>query len=144
MKFGAFTTVAGSAGEATSAEQHIGNIRQQTILAEELGFETMWLGEHHFGPYGVGRSTEFRFCWGQTWRRGHLGYGSARWRTLLRGGIRYASRKTLRSWTTCPAVALRLAWEGGYGRTRVHSFNRTRILEGTRRTGNCSGRRWRY
>ena len=54
MKFAAFTTVAGSAGEATSAEQHIGNIRQQTILAEELGFETMWLGEHHFGPYGVG------------------------------------------------------------------------------------------
>ena len=54
MKFAAFTTVAGSAGEATSAEEHIDNIRQQTILAEELGFEAMWLGEHHFGPYGVG------------------------------------------------------------------------------------------
>ena len=54
MKFAAFTTVAGSGGEATSAEEHIDNLRQQTILAEELGFETMWLGEHHFGPYGVG------------------------------------------------------------------------------------------
>ena len=54
MKFGAFTTVAASAGEAANAEQMIDNLRQQTILAEELGFETMWLGEHHFGPYGVG------------------------------------------------------------------------------------------
>ena len=54
MKFAAFTTVAGSAGEATTAEQHVDNLRQQTILAEEFGFEAMWLGEHHFGPYGVG------------------------------------------------------------------------------------------
>ena len=54
MKFGAFTTVAASAGEAANAEQMINNLRQQTILAEELGFEAMWLGEHHFGPYGVG------------------------------------------------------------------------------------------
>ena len=54
MRFAAFTTVAGSAGEATSAAEHIDNLRQQTILAEELGFEAMWLGEHHFGPYGVG------------------------------------------------------------------------------------------
>ena len=54
MRFAAFTTVAGSAGEATSAEEHIDNLRQQTILAEELGFEAMWLGEHHFGPYGLG------------------------------------------------------------------------------------------
>lgn len=54
MKFAAFTTVAGSAGEATNAEEHIDNLRQQTILAEELGFEAMWLGEHHFGPYSVG------------------------------------------------------------------------------------------
>ena len=54
MKFAAFTTVAGSAGEAANAEQMIDNLRQQTVLAEELGFEAMWLGEHHFGPYGVG------------------------------------------------------------------------------------------
>ncbi len=54
MRFDVFTTVAASAGEATSAAGHMDNLRQQTILAEELGFETMWLGEHHFGPYGVG------------------------------------------------------------------------------------------
>ena len=54
MRFGAFTTVADSAGEATNAAGLIDNLRQQTILAEELGFETMWLGEHHFGPYPAG------------------------------------------------------------------------------------------
>ncbi len=54
MRFGAFTTVAGSAGEATSSVGLLDNLRQQTILAEELGFEAMWLGEHHFGPSGIG------------------------------------------------------------------------------------------
>ena len=54
MRFAAFTTVASSAGEATTAEQMIDNLREQTVLAEELGFEAMWLGEHHFGPYGIG------------------------------------------------------------------------------------------
>ncbi len=54
MRFAAFTTVAASAGAATTSAEHLDNLRQQTILAEELGFEAMWLGEHHFGPYGVG------------------------------------------------------------------------------------------
>ena len=54
MKFSAFTTVAASAGEATDAIGLLENLRQQTILAEELGFEAIWLGEHHFGPYGAG------------------------------------------------------------------------------------------
>ncbi len=54
MKFAAFTTVAGSAGEATDAIGHLENLRAQTIMAEECGFEAIWLGEHHFGPYGVG------------------------------------------------------------------------------------------
>ena len=54
MRFGAFTTVAASAGEATSSAELLDNLRAQTVLAEELGFEAMWLGEHHFGLYGVG------------------------------------------------------------------------------------------
>ncbi len=54
MKFAAFTTVAASAGEAVNAEQLVDNLRQQTMLAEELGYEAIWLGEHHFGPYRVG------------------------------------------------------------------------------------------
>ena len=54
MRFAAFTTVAASAGEAANAADMLDNLRQQTVLAEELGFEAMWLGEHHFGPYGAG------------------------------------------------------------------------------------------
>ena len=54
MKFAAFTTVAESAGDATNAADLLDNLRQETLLAEELGFETMWLGEHHFGPYQAG------------------------------------------------------------------------------------------
>ena len=54
MRFAAFTTVAASAGEATNAACMLDNIRQQAILAEELGYEAIWLGEHHFGPYGIG------------------------------------------------------------------------------------------
>ena len=54
MRFAAFTTVAASAGEVTSSADLLDNLRAQTILAEELGFEAMWLGEHHFGLYGVG------------------------------------------------------------------------------------------
>ena len=54
LKFAAFTTVAASAGESTNSADMLDNLRQQTVLAEELGYEAMWLGEHHFGPYGVG------------------------------------------------------------------------------------------
>ena len=54
MRFAAFTTVASAAGEATNAAEMLDNLRQQTVLAEELGFEAMWLGEHHFGPHGIG------------------------------------------------------------------------------------------
>ena len=54
MRFAAFTTVAASAGEATNAADMLDNLRQQTVMAEELGFEAIWLGEHHFGPYGLG------------------------------------------------------------------------------------------
>ncbi len=54
MRFAAFTTVAASAGEAASAAGFLDNLRQQAVLAEALGFEAIWLGEHHFTPFGVG------------------------------------------------------------------------------------------
>ena len=54
MRFAAFTTVADAAGEATTAADLLDNLREQTILAEQMGFEAMWLGEHHFGPYETG------------------------------------------------------------------------------------------
>ena len=54
MRFAAFTTVAASTGEANHAAGFLDNLRQQTVLAEELGFEAIWLGEHHFTPFGAG------------------------------------------------------------------------------------------
>ncbi len=54
MRFAAFTTVAASAGGAADAASFLDNLRQQTVLAEELRFEAIWLGEHHFTPFGVG------------------------------------------------------------------------------------------
>ena len=54
MQFAAFTTVAASAGEATDAAGFLDNLRQQAVFAEELGYEAIWLGEHHFTPFGVG------------------------------------------------------------------------------------------
>ena len=55
MRFAAFTTVAASAGEATdSAGLLEPTCGSRPCLAEELGFEAIWLGEHHFTPFGVG------------------------------------------------------------------------------------------
>ena len=54
MRFDIFTTVFDSAGEATTAVDLLDNVREQVILAEELGFDAVWLGEHHFGPYEAG------------------------------------------------------------------------------------------
>lgn len=36
--------------------QLLDTLREQVVLADELGFETIWLGEHHFGPYGFGNN----------------------------------------------------------------------------------------
>ena len=54
MRFGVFTTVSDSAGGATSPAQLLDNLREQVTLAEELGYDAVWLGEHHFGPYELG------------------------------------------------------------------------------------------
>ena len=54
LRFGVFTTVADSGGEAITAAQLLDNLREQVVLAEELGYDAIWLGEHHFGPYEPG------------------------------------------------------------------------------------------
>ena len=64
MRFAAFTTVAATAGEASSGDQLMDNLRQQIALAEELG-------EHHFGPYGGTCPTPS--SWGRTWQPGRRG-----------------------------------------------------------------------
>ena len=54
MRFGVFTMVADSSGGATTPVQQLDNLREQVVLAEELGYDAIWLGEHHFGPYEPG------------------------------------------------------------------------------------------
>ena len=53
MRFAIFTTMPGTDSEDTPVKL-LDNLREQVILAEELGFESVWLGEHHFRPYGLG------------------------------------------------------------------------------------------
>jgi len=54
MRFGLFTTLYDCGGEAETPADVLDNLREQVVLAEELGFDAVWLGEHHFGPYGLG------------------------------------------------------------------------------------------
>ena len=44
MGFTASNSVAALAGEATNPADMLDNLRPQTVLAEELGFEAMWRG----------------------------------------------------------------------------------------------------
>ena len=142
MRFAAFTTVAASAGEATNAADMLDNLRQQTVLAEELGFEAMWLGEHHFGPYGVGdlpnpillgadlaaRTSRIRI--------GQMANIDPWWHPIrLAEDLAILDNMTGAGWKSGLA--------GGSGSTKGPSSTPTPIPEGTTRTANCSGRRWR-
>ena len=53
MKFSIFTTITEPEYQATPHDK-LDMLREQVVLAEELGFYGVWLGEHHFGPYGSG------------------------------------------------------------------------------------------
>ena len=53
MHFSMFTTVHATGG-ATSPSQTLDFFREQVILGDQLGFRVIWIGEHHFGPYGQG------------------------------------------------------------------------------------------
>ena len=66
MRFAAFTTVAASAGEATDSAGLLDNLRQQTILAEELGFEAIWLGPSITSPRSAWAISPIRYCWART------------------------------------------------------------------------------
>ena len=139
MRFAAFTTVAASAGEATNAAEMLDNLRQQTVLAEELGFEAMWLGEHHFGPYGIGdlpnpillgadlaaRTSRIRI--------GQMANIAPWWHP-----IRLAEDLAILDNLT--EGRIEVGFGRGSGPTRVPSFTPTRTRARTRRTGNCSGR----
>ena len=51
MRFSIFTTLP-PAGRPP--DQVLRDFREQVALAEELGFHAVWIGEHHFQPFGGG------------------------------------------------------------------------------------------
>ena len=53
MRFATMSTLADPDHRLTH-DKLLDTLREQAVLAEELGFETIWLGEHHFGPHGTG------------------------------------------------------------------------------------------
>ena len=54
MRFGIFTTLYDCGGGAGTAADVLDNLREQVRLAEQLGYDAVWIGEHHFGPYDLG------------------------------------------------------------------------------------------
>ena len=51
MRFSIFTTLP---PVGRSPDQVLKDFREQVALAEELGFHAVWIGEHHFQPFGGG------------------------------------------------------------------------------------------
>ena len=51
MRFSIFTTLP---PVGRSPDQVLRDFREQVVLAEELGFHAVWIGEHHFQPFGGG------------------------------------------------------------------------------------------
>ena len=51
MKFGLFSHVAWP--EGTSQKQIYGDKLEQVLFAEEMGFDSAWMAEHHFTRYGI-------------------------------------------------------------------------------------------
>ena len=50
MRFSIFTTLP-SVGR--SPDRVLEDFREQITLADELGVHAVWIGEHHFQPFGV-------------------------------------------------------------------------------------------
>ncbi len=53
MRFSIFTTVHDTGGGLTP-DKTLDDFREQCVLADELGYHAVWIGEHHFGHYGLG------------------------------------------------------------------------------------------
>ena len=51
MKFGGFSF--GAWHESRTPAEVFHNIVEEAVLADELGFDTYWLGEHHFSRHGI-------------------------------------------------------------------------------------------
>ncbi len=53
MRFATMSTMIQPDQELSQTEL-LDTLREQTIQAEQMGFDAIWLGEHHFGPHGMG------------------------------------------------------------------------------------------
>ena len=58
-----------------SASQYYGQILEQTEFAEELGFESVWFGEHHYSGYSFGSPPVIAMAAAARTRRIRLGTG---------------------------------------------------------------------
>ena len=48
MQFGILTLVDTVANGSMTAEERYRQVIDEAVFAEELGFDTFWIGEHHF------------------------------------------------------------------------------------------------
>lgn len=55
MKFGLFSHIPWPEGR--EPREMFQEITEQAVLGEELGFDSIWLAEHHFSRYGLGSSS---------------------------------------------------------------------------------------
>jgi alkanesulfonate monooxygenase SsuD/methylene tetrahydromethanopterin reductase-like flavin-dependent oxidoreductase (luciferase family) len=53
MRFSIFTTLHDT-GDGETPDKTLDDFREQCVFAEALGYHGVWIGEHHFGPYGGG------------------------------------------------------------------------------------------
>ena len=51
MQFGVLTLVDTLANGTMSAEEKYAQVIEEAVFAEQLGFDTFWIGEHHFSNY---------------------------------------------------------------------------------------------
>ena len=51
MKFGVF--ILGDKPNHLSDQEVFANVLEEARWAEELGYDEVWLAEHHFSPYGM-------------------------------------------------------------------------------------------
>src|SRR5690625_157951 len=59
MEFGLFTVFDNYEKELNrSHEQFLNEVLEQSVLADELGFDSVWFAEHHFSEYGILTSPE--------------------------------------------------------------------------------------